>query len=200
MPPRKGKKQWLEARDGLRAIAVFAKGAHMGFWGSLFGGSNPTLSSDIKDFGAIGKFATNLGEQNLNKASNFWSSILSGNQSKISQTLAPEVNAMQQQGQQQKEQLGQFGTRSGGTASAAANIGAQTRGNISNMVASLLGSSASNLGSLGSSTLGQGMQALGQQANLSQVQMQNWASSILGRGITGGIGTITGGGVGSLFG
>jgi len=170
----------------------------MSFWSSLFGGSNPTLSSDVKNFGAIGSFATNLGESNLSKASDFYSSILSGNQAKISQTLAPEVNAMQQQGQQQKEQLGQFGTRSGGTASAAAGIGASTRGNISYMVASLLGSSASNLGSLGTSSLGQGMQAYGQQANLSQQQMSNWSNSILGMGATSGAGAAESYGLGKL--
>lgn len=95
---------------------------------------------------------------------------------------------MQQQGQQQKEQLGQFGTRSGGTASAAAGIGASTRGNISNMVASLLGTSASNLGSLGSSALGQGMQAYGQQSTLSQEQTQGWSNSLFGGAITGAAG------------
>ena len=172
----------------------------MGFWSSLFGGSNPTLGSDIKDFGAIGSFATNLGESNLNKSSNFWSSILGGNQAQISQTLAPEVNAMQQQGQQQKQQLGQFGTRSGGTAAAAAGIDTSTRGNISNMVSSLLGSAASNLGSLGTSSLGMGMQALGQQATLSQEQMQNWSNSILGRSITGGIGAAESFGLGAAGG
>lgn len=161
----------------------------MSFWSSLFGGSNSTLSSNIKNFGAIGSFATNLGESNLSKASDFYSSILSGNQSKISQTLAPEVNAMQQQGQQQKEQLGQFGTRSGGTASAAAGIGASTRGNISNMVASLLGTSASNLGSLGSSALSQGIQAYGQQTSASEAQSKGWENSLFGGALTGAAGT-----------
>ena len=170
----------------------------MGFWSSLFGGSNSTLSSNIKNFGGIGSFATNLGESDINKASNFWSSILSGNQSKISQTLAPEVNSMQQQGQQKKQQLAQFGTRSGGTASAASGIDAQTRGNISNMVASLLGSSASNLGSLGSSTLGQGMSALSTQSDLSQQQMENWSNSLLGLGLTKGAGTLEGIGLGKI--
>jgi hypothetical protein len=170
------------------AVFFGRKERHMGFWSSLFGGSNSTLSSNIKNFGAIGSFATNLGESNLTKASDFYSSILSGNQSKISQTLAPEVNAMQQQGQQQKEQFGQFGNRSGGTASAAAGIGASTRGNISNMVSSLLGTSASNLGSLGSSSLSQGMQAYGQQSTLSQEQTQNWSNSIFGGAISGAAG------------
>jgi|WetSurMetagenome_2_1015567.scaffolds.fasta_scaffold172036_2 hypothetical protein len=162
----------------------------MGFWSSLFGGSNSTLSKDIQQFGSLGNFATGLGQSNLTKASDFWSSILSGNQSKISQTLAPEMNAMKQQGQQQKQQLGQFGTRSGGTASAGAGIDTSTRGNISNMVSSLLGSAASNLGSLGTSTLGQGMQALGQEANLSQQQMSNWANSLFGKGLTSGISSL----------
>jgi hypothetical protein len=170
----------------------------MGFWSSLFGGSNDTLSSNIKNFGGIGKWATNQGESNINKASNFYSSILSGNQSKISQTLAPEVNSMQQQGGQKKQQLSQFGTRSGGNASAASGIDASTRGNISNMVASLLGSSASSLGSLGTSTLGQGMSALSTQSDLSQQQMENWSNSILGRGVTSGVSALESYGLGKM--
>ncbi len=70
----------------------------MSFWGSLFGGSNPTLNQDIGQFGQIGGFATGLGESNLSQASNFWSSILSGDQSKIAKTLGPEIGAIQQQG------------------------------------------------------------------------------------------------------
>ena len=68
------------------------------------------------------------------------------------------------------------------------------------MISSLLGSSASGLASSGSSLLKQGIQATGQQAQLSQEQMQNWANSILGRGITSGISSAESFGVGAAGG
>jgi hypothetical protein len=160
----------------------------MGFFSSLFGGSNPTLSKDISQFGQIGGFATGLGEKNLTQASNFWSSILSGDPSKTAKTLAPQISSIQQQGEQQKQSTAQFGTRSGGSTAAMQQVGAQTRGSINNLIGSLTGSAASNLGSTGSGLLGQGMSAYSQQAGLSQEQMQNWSNSILGGALTGGAG------------
>lgn len=172
----------------------------MGFWGSLFGGSNPTLNQDIGQFGQIGGFATGLGEGNLSQASNFWSSLLSGDPSKQAQALAPEIGTIQQQGQQQKSQAAQFGNRGGGTNASMQMVDAQSRGAINNMISSLLGSSASNLGNIGSSLLGQGQSAFGAQAQGSQQQMENWANSILGRGITGGIGAAESFGLGAAGG
>ena len=75
----------------------------MSFWGSLFGGQNKTLNSDMNQFGQIGGFATGLGESNLSQASNFYSSLLSGDPSKQAKALGPEIGAIQQQGQQAKK-------------------------------------------------------------------------------------------------
>jgi hypothetical protein len=149
----------------------------MSFFSSLFGGSNPTLSKDINQFGQIGKFATGLGEQNLAQSSNFMSSILSGDQSKISKVLGPEINSIKGQGQQSKLSASQFGNRSGGTNASMQMADDNSRASINNMISSLLGSSASGLG----------MSATSQEASLSQQQMQNWANSILGKGITSGV-------------
>jgi len=148
----------------------------MSFFSSLFGGSNPTLSKDINQFGQIGKFATGLGEQNLAQSSNFMSSILSGDQSKISKVLGPEINSIKGQGQQSKLSASQFGNRSGGTNASMQMADDNSRASINNMISSLLGSSASGLASSGSSLLGQGMSATSQEAN-----------SILGKGITSGV-------------
>ena len=157
----------------------------MSFWGSLFGGSNPTLNRDMAQFGQIGNFATGLGEGNLSQASNFYSSLLSGDPSKQAQVLAPEIGAIQQQGQQAKNQAAQFGNRAGGTNASMQAIGDQSRASIDNMISSLLGASASGLAGTGSSLLSQGQSAYGAQLGASQQQMENWANSILGRGITG---------------
>lgn len=156
----------------------------LSFWASLFGGSNPTLSSTIGQTGQIGGFATNLGEKNLTSSSNFWSSILSGDSSKISQTLAPEISAAKTSAQQQNKSTAEFGTRSGGTAASTAATNDAVHSSITNLIGGLTSSAASGLASTGSGLLGTGLSAYGQQADLSQQQIQNWANSILGLGVT----------------
>ena len=169
----------------------------MGFFGSLFGGSNPTLNSGINNVGNLAGFASGQGQSNISSADKFWQSILSGDSSKIGQALAPEVSANQQQGQQSKNQLAQFGTRSGGTAAAGAGIDAAGRSNMINLIGGLQGKAASSLGSMGSSLLQTGLQGYGQQADMSQMRMQNYINSILGKGISSGIGAAEGFGLGT---
>lgn len=156
----------------------------MSFFGSLFGGQNKTLSSDINQTGAAAGYATGLGEKNLSAASSFWNNILSGNQSDIAKSLAPQIGTIQQQKEQQLKSTGEFGNRSGGTNAANQMAGDTARAQINSMVSSLLGSSAGNLASTGSNLLSTGISAIGQQAQLSQVQLKNWENSILGRGLT----------------
>jgi hypothetical protein len=177
----------------------------MSFWSSLFGGSNPTLNKNISQFGQIGGFATGLGESNLTQASNFYSSLLSGDPTKISKVLAPQISASQGQTQQARNVASEFGTRGGGTGASMQMAGDVSRSNINNMISSLLGTSAGGLGSMGQGLLGQGMQAYGQQAALSQQQMENWQNSIFGGALTGGAGIGLGAlgkaaGVGGMFG
>jgi len=159
----------------------------MGFWGSLFGGSNPTLNSDIKQFGQIGSFATNLGESSMTKSKDYWSSLLSGDASKSAKALAPQISASKVAGQQQNKTGAEQGTRSGGTAASTAATNDTTRANITKLLGSLTSNAASSLGSLGSSALNTGISALSQQEQASQQQMENWSNSILGKGITGGV-------------
>ncbi len=156
----------------------------MSFWDSLFGGSNKTLSGDTNQTGSIAGYATGLGEGDLTASSNFYRSILSGDPSQQAKALAPEISAQQGQVSQAKKQLGEFGTRSGGTAGAAASMDSTARGNITNLIGSLTNSAASNLASTGSSLLNTGLGAYGDQAKLSQQQMENWSNSLFGLGIT----------------
>lgn len=169
------------------------------FFSSLFGGQNKTLNSDISQFGNIAGFATNQGQGDITSASKFWQSILSGDSSKIGQALAPEIAANQQQGQQEKNQLAQFGTRSGGVASAGAGIDAAGRGNMINLIGGLQSGAASNLGSMGQGLLSTGLQGYGAQADASQTRMQNWLNSILGQGVSSAIGSAEGFGLGKMF-
>jgi len=171
----------------------------MGFFGSLFGGSNPTLNQNIGNVGSIAGFASGQGKGDVTSASKFWQSILSGDSSKIGQALAPEISANQQQGQQAKEQLAEFGTRSGGTAAAGAGIDAAGRGNMINLIGGLQSGAASNLGSMGSNMLQTGLQGYGQQTDMSQQRMQNWMDSILGSGISSGIGDMESFGMGKFM-
>ena len=157
----------------------------MGFWGGLFGGSNDQLNSDINQSGQVAGFGTSVGEGDISAASGFYNDLLSGNQAKEAQLLAPEISGIQKRGQQQIETAGEFGNRSGGTnASAQNNIDSQ-RSNVNDMVSQLTGQAAGNLGSLGTSTLGQGLDANKLNASEAQQRMGNQKNSILGQGITG---------------
>lgn len=170
----------------------------MSFFSSLFGGQDQTLNSGISQFGNISGFGVGQGENDINAAGGFWNSILSGDPTKIGQVLGPQIAAIQGQGQQQKQTLGQFGNRSGGTNATQQTIGDTTRSNVNKLIGSLTGSAASNLGSMGENLLSQGTSALQSQLGASQQQMQNWSNSILGLGITQGIGGIEGFGLGKL--
>lgn len=172
----------------------------MGFWSSLFGGSNPTLSRDINQFGQIGNFATGLGESNLSQSSNFMSSILSGNQSKIGKVLGPDISNIKGQGQEAKMGAAQFGNRGGGTNATMQVADDKSRASVNSMISSLLGKSASGLASSGSSLMGTGMQAYSQQAGLSQEQMSNWSDSLFGLGITKSAGAGISAGMSALTG
>lgn len=156
----------------------------MSFWGSLFGGQSKTLSSDINQTGQLSGFASGVGQNNTTQGSNFFSSLLSGDPTKIGTALAPAISAGQQGAQQQKNSTAQFGNRSGGTNASMQAIDAATRGNITNLVGGAQTGAASTLLSSGSGLLGTALSGYNQQAGLSQQQMQNWQQSIFGGGIS----------------
>jgi len=157
------------------------------FWSSIFGGANPTLSTNIGNFGSIGGFATGMGEKNLSTASNFWNSILSGDATKQMQALAPEVSAAKTSAAQTNKTTAEMGTRSGGTAASTAATNDKVHADITNLIGSLTNSAATGLASTGGSLLSQGMSAFGTQAELSEEQLANLKDSILGKGIAGAV-------------
>jgi hypothetical protein len=176
----------------------------MSFFGALFGGSNPTLNATIGKTGQISDFASSLGQSNTTQGSNFFSSLLSGDSSKIAQTLAPEISAAKVSNQNTQKTNATMGNRSGGTAATNAAASDRLHSDITNLTGSLTGGAASTLLSSGQSLLGTALGGYNQQAQMSQEQMQNWMNSILGKGITGaaaygesaGLGAIGGGGAG----
>lgn len=159
------------------------------FLSSILTGSNPTLSGAIGKAGDISTFGTNTGQGAITDANKYYQGILSGDPSKIAQTIAPEIQAGADQTQQEKQSLAQFGTRSGGTAAASAGADAANRSNIISLIGRLQQGAAAGETGIGENQTGQGLAANGQQAQLSQQQLQDYMNSILGTGL----GDVTGG-------
>lgn len=159
----------------------------MSFWSSLFGGQSKTLNSDINKTGQVADFSSGLGQSSATKGTNFFSSITSGDPTKIATALAPAISAGQQGVQQQKNHIAQFGNRSGGSTAKSNALESENRGNITNMVGGMQANAASTLLSSGTGLLGIALSGFGQEAGLDKERMENWANSILGKGITSGI-------------
>ena len=155
----------------------------MSFLGSLFGGQNATLSKDIAQFGQIGQQQTGQGQNYENQAGTFWSDLLSGNASKQAQALAPQISAAKTRTSQDEKTNAMFGGRSGGTAAANASAQDKLHSDLTNLIGSLTNSSASGLANLGTGMVSAGITSLGDQVDASQIQMQNWQNSILGKAI-----------------
>ena len=105
----------------------------------------------------IGGFGSSQGKSDVMKAQDFWSSILSGDMSRISSVLAPEISSVNKQTQQRKQTLSTFGNRGGGTNAAAQSLDDNALSSIRGMISSLTGSAATNLGSMGESLLRTGL-------------------------------------------
>ena len=156
----------------------------MGFWGSLFGGSNSTLSGGMTKAGQVADYGISKGEGLTSQAGDFFSTLLGGDPAKTAKLLAPQIQTMQKQGQQAKNTMAQFGNRSGGTNAKAQTIDDTTRANIDNMISTLTGQAASGAASIGQNLIDTGLKSLNQQVDFSQMQMENWANSLLGQGLT----------------
>lgn len=158
----------------------------MSFLGGIFTGSNPTQTGDINNAGGIEGFGTSVGEGDIDAASGFDESLLSGNQGEEAKLLAPQISNVQKQGQQQIQTAAEFGDRSGGTnASAQSNIDTQ-RANVNDMISKLTSGAASSLGSLGTSSLGLGLTANQLQDQESEQKLKDEQQSLLGGAITAG--------------
>lgn len=156
------------------------------FLASLFGGQNKVLNQDINTFGADAGFAQQQGQGDVTAASTFYRDILSGDPTEQAKALAPEIATSQQQGQQAKNNIAQFGTRSGGSTAAANSIDATGRGDIIKLLGGLQTKAASGAASLGEGEQGLSLEATGQQAQSAQQRFQNWLNSIGAGAITSG--------------
>jgi hypothetical protein len=129
-----------------------------GFFGIGMGPSSQE-KTQYGDVAGAANFGTSQGEGDILQAQNFWSSILSGDMSKISSVLGPQISAINKQGQQQKKTMFEFGNRGGGTNSAAQSIDDNSLSSIRSMIASLTGGAADKIGSLGTSLFNTGTSA-----------------------------------------
>lgn len=171
-----------------------------GFLSAIFGGSNPTLNKDINQLGQLSGFSQGIGQGDTTTASNYYRNLLSGDPSLEAKALAPQISAQQQQEQQARNSLAQFGNRSGGTGGAMQALASQGRGNIINALGGLQSGAAGNLANIGQANLGLAASDNAEQAQQSQQRMQNYMNSILGKGISAGIGGLEAYGLGGLGG
>ena len=159
----------------------------MGFFSSIWGGSNETLNQDIPKLGQVGDWSTGQGEGDIASGTNFYKSLLSGDSSDQMKVLSPEINAAKTSANQDNKTATEFGTRSGGTAASTAATNDKVRSSITDLIGKLTGSAASNLTSTGGSLMGTGLSAYGQQIGASQQQMANWSKSIAGHAMISGV-------------
>ena len=172
----------------------------MGFFSSLFGGSSDTLNSLIPKYGKIGDTQTGQGQGYEDKAGKFWGDIVSGDSSKVSQALAPEISAAKTRTQQDQKTNTEFGTRSGGTAASNAASTDKLHSDITNLIGSLTSSSVSNLANLGTKMVDTGLTSLNMEQQADAARMQNWRDSIFGGAITGAAGIALKGATGGVGG
>ena len=104
----------------------------------------------------IAGYGFGKGTTATNQGLDYFSAIASGDPTKIAQAIAPETRVIQGQAEQRKKQLAEFGTRSGGTAAAAANIDTDTLAQIQNLVNTIRPQAESTLLNEGNSLLSLG--------------------------------------------
>lgn len=87
------------------------------------------------------------------RATQFYSSLLSGDPSRVAAAVAPETNVARQTGEQEIKQLSQFGNRGGGTNAAAASVREKGRGGVLDAILRARTGAAGQLGVIGSNEL-----------------------------------------------
>lgn len=117
-------------------------------WGQL----NDLFNTESK----TGKSTLDTGLKDINKAKDYWGALMSGDPTKMSQALAPQISAIKGMSGQNIRGLEQFSGRSGGTSAAvqAQNVEAQSA--IQNLFDLLGPEAAKEFGSLAGFEVGAG--------------------------------------------
>lgn len=148
----------------------------------LFSG-NPT-QKEQDQLGDLSGYETGTGKSATTAANDYYSGILSGDPAQIAKTLAPEIKAGQDMGQQKKDTLSEFGNRGGGTNSAASAIDAGTRGNIIDLIGGAQAGAAAGEAGLGTNLLSQSSGNINSEAGLAAANQKR---------VTGDVGGIANG-------
>lgn len=153
--------------------------------GGLVGGifdlaeGNPT-EHEQDTLGKLGNEQIGTGEGLVTPAATYYENILSGDPTKIAQSLAPEISAGQKQVEQQRLTGSEFGTRSGGTTASGNAAEAGERGNIINLVGGLQQGAASGAASLGSEQENAGAGNITTQADMAAKNQQRVVGDVSG--------------------
>jgi hypothetical protein len=142
-------------------------------------------------FGNSG-FASNQGMGDISASTDFMKDLLSGDPTKVAQVLAPQIDAITGRAQQQKNNLAEFGNRSGGNNSTASAIDANTGAQVTDLIGNLIGNAANNLMSSGENLLNLGTSGFGNAFSAAKtMQDQNAAkwNDLIGSiaGVAGGV-------------
>lgn len=157
---------------------------------------NPTAAEQAQ-LGQVGGYELGQGQGYTNQAGNYYSNLLSGNQSQIAQSLAPQISAQQGQLQNQQNMNAQFGNRAGGSNASNQAAAGQARGNIINAIGGAQSGAAGALGSMGSNLLSQGAGNINTEAGLARQSNNETLADIgnigqgaaqIASGIAGGFG------------
>ena len=111
--------------------------------------------------GDISHYGAGEGKKNTGAAGDYWQAILSGDQKKIAQASSPQTSVIQGQAQQQKNQLAEFGNRSGGTNAGSQMIDTEADKAVMDLINTLIPQAATNLANLGTNELSLGESAAG---------------------------------------
>lgn len=122
--------------------------AQLGAWGdlsSLFSFASPTGQSET---------ATGIG--GLHTAADYFKSLLSGDMTKITGALAPQISGIRERADQRERTASEFSNRSGGTNAIAQHAPIDLDAAIDSLISESVGGAARNLGALSASEAGIG--------------------------------------------
>lgn len=153
--------------------------------GSIASGIFGLLSGDPaaeqeKQLQGLSGWQTPQGEKLTGAASDFDMAILSGDPTKISQVLSPEISAISSGANQQRLQAAEFGGRTGGTAAQMQQVDDNARANIFNLIGGLQQGAASGAANLGTNLMSQASGNINDVAGLKTAQQQRESADIGG--------------------
>lgn len=114
--------------------------SQLGAWGdlsSLFGFASPTGKSDVTS-----------GTEGIDQSKDYFSSLLSGDMSKITQTLAPQISGIRERADQRERTGAEFSNRSGGTNAIAQHAPIDEESQIQSLISDAISGAGSKLGAL----------------------------------------------------